>query len=146
MVNIVQSWSVDPVLPFWQAKRAGILAELGLVTEAKKILEEALINIRFKINSSKADLKYYLLSQESYVMLLSSYISSYNFSSKENSKRENNIKKERLHALKQYKCDPYLEFQLFSKSLQHRIDDSKICIKEEFDIGKYTRTSSYDYI
>ena len=48
--EILAGWQVNQSLPFWEAKRAGLLAELGKVDEAKKILERSLKDIRSKLN------------------------------------------------------------------------------------------------
>ena len=39
--EILAEWQVNESLPFWEAKRAGLLAEIGQVDEAKKILERS---------------------------------------------------------------------------------------------------------
>ncbi len=65
--EILAQWQVNESLPFWEAKRAGLLAELGQVDEAKKILEQSLKDIRSKLNLKPITSDYSLVSQESYV-------------------------------------------------------------------------------
>ena len=48
--EILAGWQVNESLPFWEAKRAGLLAEIGQVDDAKKILERSLEDIRSKLN------------------------------------------------------------------------------------------------
>ena len=50
-------WPHNDALPFWAAKKAGLLAEIGQVSEAERILEQSLDTIRTKLNltPTKAD-------------------------------------------------------------------------------------------
>ena len=42
----IEEWPVDDSLPFWEAKRAGLLAEIGQLRDAARILESSLAAIR----------------------------------------------------------------------------------------------------
>ncbi|MGE4497545.1 MAG: SIR2 family protein [Deferribacterales bacterium] len=150
LVNRLKNWTVDSSLPFWQAKRACILAEIGLVSEAVEIIENALINIRLHNNKNKNLSRFSLLSQESYVMFLLERIRFaslvFEFSADEYEK-ENSIIEERYHALKQFKCEPDLEFKFLSTKLNHQYTEKKeITVKEGFDLGSYSRSGTmYGY-
>lgn len=66
----LSEWNLDNSFPFLNAKKAGILAEIGEVFEAEKILRQALVDIRRLQNTSDADTNYLLLSQEAYIISL----------------------------------------------------------------------------
>ena len=66
----IEEWPVDDSLPFWEAKRAGLLAEIGQLRDAARILESSLAAIRTRSNLKPVTTDYSLASQESIVMLL----------------------------------------------------------------------------
>ena len=61
-------WTPLAELPFWEAKRASILAELGQIEQAEQITQKALDLIRSRLKPFITD--YNLLSQEGLVMML----------------------------------------------------------------------------
>ncbi|HQM85750.1 MAG TPA: SIR2 family protein, partial [bacterium] len=70
----LQGWVVNSSQPFWNAKKAGLLAEIGQLDDAEKILEQSLKNIRSKLNLKPISTDYSLVSQESFVMLMIKYV------------------------------------------------------------------------
>jgi len=212
----IRLWPVNESLPFWEAKRAGLLAELGDIDEAEKILEKALSFIRKQLNLLPVSNDYLLVSRESYAMLLLQYIkdaiffnrkgdkSKYshedikeeyraefidsgkqqneecrkivgiklikrkehedfedswnellknrsnegykekweNLVNKKRSKERDDIRQkfnERWNSLKQYKCDPWNELNLFESSLEREpVYTAVTSEKHEFDIGRVT--------
>ena len=137
-------WSVNESLPFWEAKRAGLLAEIGQVEESKNILENSLTNIRSKLNLKPITTDYSLVSQEAFVMLLLKYIQT-SVELKEGDWIETqeiqNEFFERWNTLKQYKCDPQNELNIFARSLERPpVRRSQVTKKKEFDIGRVTQT------
>ena len=137
-------WPVNESLPFWEAKRAGLLAEIGQVEEAKNILENSLTNIRSKLNLKPITTDYSLVSQEAFVMLLLKYIQTL-VGLKEGDWTETqeiqNEFFERWNTLKQYKCDPQNELNIFARSLERPpVERSQVIRKREFDIGRVTQT------
>ena len=44
----LNAWPVNQSLPFFEAKRAGLLAEIGRLEDAQKILETSLKSVRKK--------------------------------------------------------------------------------------------------
>lgn len=147
----LEFWPINESLPFWEAKRAGLLAEIGETEEAEKILEKSLSFIRSQLNLMPVKNNYVLVSQESYVMLLLQYIKSARAFIQGRFRNRENIQRqfaERWNALKQYKCDPWNELKLFEIALEHKPSYTlAISEKPEFDIGKTTRTlhmESYD--
>ena len=141
-------WQVNEFLPFWEAKRAGLLAEIGQVEEAKNILENSLTNIRSKLNLKPITTDYSLVSQEAFVMLLLKYIQmSVSFIHAEGSDFQELEREftDRWNALKQYKCDPQNELNIFKRSLERPPEKrSQVTEKKEFDIGRVTKTYHFN--
>ena len=141
------SWPINRSLPFWEAKRAGLLAEIGEMEESENILESSLSYIRSKLNLVPVKNNYTLVSQESYVMLLLQYVKgARSFTGREfdNHKAIRRQFTKRWVDLKQYNCDPWSELKSFELALDH--DPSYISViseKYEFDIGKVTRTRNF---
>ncbi len=103
-------WPRNDALPFWTAKRAGLLAEIGRLTEARRLLEHSLSAIRAKLNLTPTREDYTLVSQESFVMyLLQAVRLPLTFTTPDDSdiRRQRHEFRERWHVLKQYKCDPW---------------------------------------
>ena len=133
----LQEWPIDESLPFWEAKRAGLLAEIGQVNAAKRILENALEAIRSKSDLKPITTDYSAGSQESIVMFLlqaTQQISEYQKSIKEFN--------ERWHILRQYKCDPRNDLQKFALALEQpptNRSDTPVTDMPTFDIGRRAR-------
>lgn len=72
----LETWPANNSLPFWEAKRAGLLAEIGDVVEAEKILENSLKLIRKELNLAPISNDYSNVSQEAYIMQLLKYVKS----------------------------------------------------------------------
>lgn len=143
----IAEWQVNESLPFWEAKKASVLAEIGQVDEAKRILENSLAEIRTKINLKPITTDYSLISQESFIMFLLQYAQmSLAFGTDEWSKYEKlrNELSKRWHTLRQYKCDPWSELEFFRSALNRPpIEKSTVTEKTEFDIGRVTRTHHF---
>ena len=141
-------WPVNESLPFWEVKRAGLLAEIGQVEEAKNILENSLTNIRSKLNLKPITTDYSLVSQEGFVMLLLNYVQTSVGLTKGDgpeSKKNQNEFFERWNALRQYKCDPQNELRMFERSLERPpVERAQVIRKKEFDIGRVTQTHHFN--
>ncbi len=137
-------WPSNESLPFWEAKRAGLLAEIGQVGEAEKILEQSLRNIRSKLNLKPITTDYSLVSQEAFTMLLLQYVKGAIEFRKAKWPAHEEFRQqftERWNNLKQYKCDPWNELKLFGNHLERPpVSKPTISEKIEFDIGRTTRT------
>src|SRR5690606_35636680 len=72
----ISDWPVNFSMPFLEAKRAGLLAELGELQESISILEKSLQEVRSKLNLNPVTNDYSLVSQESLIMLLLQYVKS----------------------------------------------------------------------
>ncbi len=142
--EILAGWQVNESLPFWEAKRAGLLAEIGQVDEAKKILERSLKDIRSKLNLKPISSDYSPVSQESFVMLLLQYVQtsvSYIQRDWSTNRELRNKFSERWNALIPYKCDPWQELKLFESALKlPPVNQSEVTERKEFDIGRITHT------
>lgn len=136
----IKAWPSNESLPFWETKRAGLLAEIGQVEDADKILEQSLRSIRSKLNLKPVTTDYSLVSQEAFTMLLLHYVGSSDFQ-KNRLWSENQPFKERWNALKQYNCDPWNEFKLFENHLEREpVEKPAVYEKKDFDIGLTTQT------
>lgn len=140
----LSAWSPNFALPFWEAKRAGLLAEIGEVNEAERILERSLQEIRSKLNLKPVTIDYSLVSEEASIMLLLQYIKlSSVWKKNEWGEQEKTKQKfsERWNSLKQYKCDPWNEIKLFENQLDRpQIERAEVTENFEFDIGHITKT------
>jgi len=76
----LNEWKLDKILSYWEAKKAGIIAELGDLKNAIEILEFSLKEIRIRLNLSSINNDYLLASQEAYLLQLLKYAKkSYNY-------------------------------------------------------------------
>ena len=137
-------WPCNNTLPFWAAKRAGLLAEIGQVSEAEHILEQSLDAIRAKLNLAPTKADYTLVSQESFVMYLLLAVrqcSLLTASDQSDIQRQRRDFRKRWHVLKQYKCDPWQEFETFKHKLQRAPETtSPVTERLAFDIGRSVQT------
>ena len=143
----VEEWQESDAHPFWNAKKAAVMAEIGFVEEAERLLEVSLEAIRAKSNLMPTHNSYTLASQESYVMFVRQAAQHHRrFATGEASAEARQQDREysgRWHVLRQYKCDPWHELEAYRHSLQR--PPAKAVRTEEtptFDIGRITRRHS----
>ena len=143
----IEEWPVDDSLPFWEAKRAGLLAEIGQLQDAARILESSLAAIRTRSNLKPVTTDYSLVSQEAIVMfLLRSVQLALVFPAGELSKYKQTAREftDRWHALRQFGCDPWGEIEAFELALdrpqEHKQNATR---KPTFDIGRVTQNVSF---
>ena len=143
----LKKWPVNSSLPLWEAKRAGLIAELGNIVEAEIILEKSLSFIRKQLNLRPISNDYSWVSKESLVMQLLQYIKNAVLCSRNQfNKLEEVIKKfgSRWDLLKRYGCDPWLELRLFKEYLNRDpIYTPSVTKNYEFDIGHITTTHHF---
>ena len=158
----LQEWQDNDAHPFWSAKKAALMAEIGLPTitpkvgsrapdEAERVLEFSLEAIRTKSNLTPTHRDYTLASRESFVMFLLQAVRHRPFSVNEDPSDAREQRREfsgRWHALRQYKCDPWHELEVFRNKLDR---PPRAMLRTEevpaFDIGLVTRMhrlGSYD--
>ncbi|MDY6951323.1 MAG: anti-phage defense-associated sirtuin Dsr2 [Thermodesulfobacteriota bacterium] len=141
---LLKAWSSSEALPFWETKRAALLAEIGQLEEAERILETALETIRSKLNLNPVTTDYSLVSQEAFTMLLLRLVKnsiSLQAGSWLGDEEMRTQFSDRWNALKEYKCDPWNELKLFEMALGHPYSEQvEVTEKREFDIGRVTQT------
>lgn len=115
--NRLQSWSVNENQPFWRAKKAGLIAEIGKLDEAEALLENALKTVRSRLNLRPVTSDYSYVSQESYILVLLKYVKDGQDWGEMNFQARPEFS-ERWNILKQYKCDPWNEFKLLEQTLK----------------------------
>ena len=143
----IEEWPVDDSLPFWEAKRAGLLAEIGQLRDAARILESSLAAIRTRSDLKPVTTDYSLASQESIVMLLlrsvqlALDVQAGDFS---NNKKTANDFTDRWHTLRQFGCDPWGELELFQLTLDRAPEHKQNATREPtFDIGRVMQSVSF---
>ena len=149
--KILSEWTINPAFPFMNAKKAGILAEIGNVIEAESILRQALVDIRKLQNYNTNKFDWTLLSQESYIISLYQNIA-FTYPVRKNT--EINFKEvqdkysDRILFLKQKLCDPNHEEQVFKLLLSEKYVPTPLREeKYQFEINKktYIRHFGFDF-
>ena len=119
--RLLVDWQPNENLPFWEAKRAALMAELGEAAAARQILETSLSAIRQQLNLNPVTDDYTLVSQESVVMLLLWAVESGMTAREGDTDGSNRFDElsERWNDLARYKCDPRREIAWFSARLRN---------------------------
>ncbi|CAI2103897.1 Uncharacterised protein [Serratia fonticola] len=142
----LSNWERNESLPFYEAKRAGLMAELGQIDEAVAIVEKSLNTIRKRLSLKPISNNYTNVSQEAYVMLLIRYFNTALRSKKdiyEDGETISNFS-ERWNQLAQYKTDPWGEIKIFEIRLERdNSSTNKNGTKKSFDIGVSTTTHDF---
>lgn len=133
-------WPENEQMPFWEARKAALLAEIGQIDRSEKIIEKSLHTIRKRLNLSPVKNDYGLVSQEAYIMFLNQVISG-------NKNILNKIYEispfnDRWNYLTQYECDPWSEKKYFDLVLQQPRNNF---IRKEKKIGFDVGASSVTY-
>jgi hypothetical protein len=138
--NQLQHWLTKPNQPFWCAKKAGLLAEMGKTEEAVTILEDALKMVRSHLNLRPVTSDYSSVSQEAYILVLLKHVKDCRAWSTMNFEPGPEFS-DRWNILKQYKCDPWNELKLLEQPLELEYKESpQIQKKPLFDIGSSNTT------
>lgn len=143
----LENWRPNEAQPYWMAKRAAALAEIGLLSEAETISRDALENVRKKLNQKVGTADLTLVSLESNAMLLGKFIQDAaalgkgEWGTLQDKRAQFN---DRWNELKGFKCDPWNEIKLFELTLKNPPIQRKIVTeKREFDIGRITRSRHF---
>lgn len=143
----LENWRPNEAQPYWMAKRAAGLAEIGLLSEAETIVRDALENVRKKLNQKVGTVDLTLVSLESNAMLLGQYIqdaATLGRGERETPQNKSAQFNDRWNELKGFKCDPWNEIKLFELTLKDPPVERKIVTeKREFDIGRVTRSRHF---
>jgi len=143
----LENWRPNEAQPYWMAKRAAGLAEIGLLSEAETISRDALENVRKKLNQKVGTSDLTLVSLESNAMLLGKYIQDAatlgkgEWGTLQDRRAQFN---DRWNELKGFKCDPWNEIKLFELTLKNPPAQKKtVTENREFDIGRITQTRHF---
>lgn len=138
--TITEKWTFPASTPFENAKKAGILAEIGQLPKAIEIVEQSLISIREQQATATSSTDCTLLSQESYILdLYQSLVFVNPKSDQTRNKKEEFL--DRISNLKLSLCDPIHEYNYFKILLSPVYSPRKeIDIHNDYDIGEATKT------
>ncbi len=134
--NITEKWQFPNNTPFENAKKAGVLSEIGELSKAKEIIEKALITIHEQQASTSSATECHLLSQESYILNLYRFIV--------NTHRGLEIKtgesidyRDRITILNLFLCNPIREQKHFADLLLARYkEEPQTEINDKYDVGE----------
>lgn len=146
--RLVVEWQSNENLPFWEAKRAAVMAELGEGEAARSILESSLSAIRAQQSLNPVGEDYTLVSQESLVMLLLRAVENGMAASEPGSGASNLLDElsDRWNELTRHKCDPRRELESFSARLRHDPGaPGEESTSHEFDLGLVSRTIHFGF-
>jgi hypothetical protein len=140
----LENWRPNEAQPYWMAKRAAGLAEIGLLSEAETMSRDALENVRKKLNQKVGTSDLTLVSLESNAMLLGKYIQDAaalgkgEWGTQHEKRAQFN---DRWNQLKGFMCDPWNEIKLFELTLKNpTVQKKTITENREFDIGRISQT------
>jgi hypothetical protein len=139
--KFMELWPRFPDEPFWEARRAAILAEIGSFSEAEQIAESALERIRLRLRPFANDFS--ALSQEAWVMLLLDAVKQAKDMARMWPKRGPFIS--RWEQLKVYGIDPWQELNFLELALKGPTPEDlpALRVRRGFDPGREHRTRHY---
>ena len=137
---MLEQWPSNFDLPFWEAKRASVLAELGDLKNAERIGEIALAGIRSRLQPYS--IKYSLLSQEGWTMMLLNAIKSNEIGSRREFVHQY---RDRWDSLMAYRCNPWSEIDLLELEVTGPPPTPKRSreVRREFDPGRATISHTF---
>ena len=141
--GLLADWQTNEHLPFWEAKRAALMAELGEPAAARPILESSLLGIRKQIGLNPIAEDCTLVSQESVAMLLLYMVERGMTMTQPDSEAGSLLGElsERWSDLTRYKCDPRREMESFTARLRHPgTEGSQESTTHHFDLGIVSNT------
>jgi hypothetical protein len=135
-LSSLERWPRASEQPFWEAKRAAILAELGNLTEAQQIAEKTLDNIRSRLHPLATN--YAILSQEGWVLLLFDAIAC-GISFQKHETRRTRFR-ERWGELDKYGGNPWRELELLKLAVSGEPprETAAITVRRDFDPDRQT--------
>ncbi len=138
----VEAWPDNPSLPFWTAKRAGLMAEMGNVVEAHSMLQRALAAIRAKQQLLPVVDDLTWVSQEGHVMaLLHQVEAAVSLVRGHISADSWKTFSQRWDDLRAYLCDTSTDLKLFALQLNApQVPRQEVTRTKGFDIGRETVT------
>lgn len=147
LTNLLSVWASGNSSAVWMYRKASILAEVNKLTDARDLLEKALIKTRRKINSSLAIYDLSNISLESYILVLLTNVNySISIQAGQWIPEGKDGYLERLNDLKQYQCNPIQEMQLLELEIKHEPSyTQQISISNGFDIGSRHTTHNFSF-
>lgn len=142
----IKNWASNFSLPYWEAKRAGLIAEIGDIEDAQNILEVSLKQVRNNLFLNPVKDNYFDISQEAYILQLLNYVqqSISFFKSNYTERDEKENFKLRWRQIKEYECDPWGELEQYESSFKIKAPSYKTVEKEYgFNIGSEIRHIKY---
>lgn len=141
--TLLINWPKIPDLPFYEVKRAALLAELGELHEAREITEKALNIIRSRLHSYQNN--YQFESQEGWSMLLLHSIQTDELKKSGKHSEVASLSSQyrnRWDRLVIHKCNPWQEIEKFQFILKQEpsAESSGHSTEIGFDPGKQTET------
>lgn len=139
-------WHTNGAVPFWEAKKAGLLAYIGDYEEADRLLKDSLQAIRMQTNLKPVTTDYTLVSQEAYVMVMLNHVKQAIRYRSRGPTRDDELQhlNERWQVLRQYRCDPWLELRIFRQALSNPTQESSDRKERPtFDIGRVRRSITF---
>lgn len=144
----LSGWNTRSSEPYWLARKASLLTELGEVDKAKELLEKAYSNIKEKSKTypNKTDYKY--VSQEIYLLFLikeinySIFLSSKIYSLKD-LERDNDYYESRWNEIAYIKINPIEEHVDFETYLSTDSPDNYKQKKSRYQFGIGRQTTTY---
>lgn len=139
--KLINEWTENPNLPFWEVKRATIMAELGEYSAAEKIAENSLSKIRGNLQKNQNDIEF--LSQEGWTMYLLLLLKLNKRIYKDESRWRY---KARWKILNNYKCNPISEVEKI-KLILSAVKDANCkpnrSLKQKFDPGRVSQSFTF---
>lgn len=138
----LSNWETNKLLPHHEIKRAGLLAEFGMLDEAINLLEETLSTIRRNSLLSSRNIDYSSESQEAYgIYILRMFKQSWRLDGKDDDySSEYNS---RLATLSQYRSDPENEIKYLEIKLESLLGDFRVTNDTDFDLNRRTVTKYF---
>ena len=134
--DLLNNWKYDVTLPAWEMQRAGLLIELGDLSQAYRVITDELNYIR-KSYTKEIDL--YKISLEAYLVFLADYIKkAVRFVSRDDFKNIDIKDKIKLNENTLKRFNPYEERRLFEAFLKDR-PKVKEYETEQYDLNRITR-------
>lgn len=146
--QLLVNWHKNETQPFWEAKRAALLAELGENILAISILEDSLSTIRKQLGMKPILDDYTLISQESAVLCILRSLKKAEeyFQVNENSSHSNSKISKRLNFLAQYNCDPVRAREELAIQFLHAKEGQKEkSSANSFDLGVKNETHHFGW-
>ncbi|SEO91506.1 SIR2-like domain-containing protein [Mucilaginibacter gossypiicola] len=143
VTKCISEWPPNPGLPYWEGKRAMLLAETGNASEAALILEQALASVRKRTPRVDNLTDFTWVSQEALLMQLLRYVTRSITAAKDILRLEADSKDfvDRQNNLRLFNCDPWQELETFELMLEHPARDfTEVEDVQEFRIGKKSTT------